>query len=123
MLKNNYIVNINSDGSRTYLKNGLYHRESGPAIVSSLDKNKYLNLGDEELYEKVFTTFSKQPHYLVNDGLWEYPVYLSLSTAYYLNGIEYSKEEFDAIKIKKELKEELNKNLDQNENLIKKTKI
>lgn len=115
MLENNYIVNIKSDGTSYYFKNGLLHRENGPAITNPIDKDKYFNLSDESLYIKEITS------HLEEDDLWEYPVYLFVPTSYYLNGIQYSKEEFTAIKLTKELAIELAQT--QETTQIKKTKV
>lgn len=111
MLKDNYVLSIKSDGTLYYFKNGLLHRENGPAIINSMDKGKDLNLSDESLYTKEITPYSKEATYLEDDELWEYPVYLFISTSYYLNGIQYSKEEFTARKLRKELAIELENQL------------
>jgi hypothetical protein len=119
MLKDDYIVYINRDNSRHYLKNGLFHRENGPAIIGSIDKDKYLNLGDEHFYKELCSIYPYEAYYHEEDDLWEYP--LSVPTRYYLNGIKYSKEEFYARKLQKELNQELSKKI--NFEQIKKTKL
>ena len=125
MLKDNYVVNIKSDGTSYYFKNGLLHRENGPAIINATDKEKYSNLLDESLYIKEITTHLQEATYLEEEDLWEYPVYLFIATSYYLNGIKYSKDEFVARKFRKELAIELENQLNHphNQTEIKKIKV
>jgi hypothetical protein len=121
ILTDNYVVNIKSDGTSYYFKNGLLHRENGPAITNPLDKDKYLNLSDETLYIKEITSHLQESTYLEEDDLGDSPVQLFIATSYYLNGMKYSKEEFIARKLKKELILELFHN--QGIVQIKKTKV
>jgi len=105
-IQDEFILNIHANGSRYYYKNGLIHRESGPAIINPLDKDKYFYTNDVNLYTTNLLPES-EPFYLKEDDLWEYPIYLSIRTSYFINGIEYSQKEFEARKLKKELDNEL----------------
>jgi hypothetical protein len=102
-----YVVYEERMGSRFYYKNGKLHREVGPAYTPWKLQYKYIDLGDQELYIKKYQDF-------VNEPLYSYEVQLSDKTIskrkvrpaephYYLEGIQYNKQEFDAIMLDKQL--------------------
>jgi hypothetical protein len=103
--KDKYYI-VESIYTLRYFKNGKFHREEGPAFFLKTDKNfnEYLSLGDEHLYqhkkkqtkkleeiEKLYISASRNYH----------------EELYYLEGVQYSKQEFYAIKTQKELDKEL----------------
>lgn len=104
-----YIVYIRKDGSRFYLKNKAFHRESGPAIVIAADKDRYSNLGDENLYKKSYKPIEWEENddnrHL--DKLMMFTYFFE--SQYALNGIKYSEQEFNAIMLNQQLQDELHK--------------
>ncbi len=120
-----YIVYVEETGNRFYYKNGKLHREAGPAYVPWREKDKYTGLSDQDLYKLKCTTYIEEPEYKLKyyidepmhgflDGSGK-PVkltgkqlekYLRVRPdypCYHLEGVEYKKEEFDAITLDKEL--------------------
>jgi hypothetical protein len=109
----------------TFLKNGLKHREAGPALFwrANKDKIKLLSLGDESLYEHKHIElesdridFYRRSEEMVN-----------LDTVYYyLEDKSYEKDKFD-LRIKEkeaeELFQELNKNQPEIQAQVKKPKL
>lgn len=103
-----YLCYIHEDETSRYYKNENLHREAGPAIVFSKDKEKYTNLGDEGLYKKTYEPVVSERE---EKTLISIVVYL-MSQAYndsefYLQGKKYSKEEFNIIMFKEKMDKEL----------------
>jgi hypothetical protein len=110
-----YLVYVKSNGMRFYCKNKDLHRENGPAIVSEQDNAEYEIL-DKHLYKEVAQPYAKWPHIKVEryKNLYTNIVFsTSCGPNYYLNGISYSKEDFDIIILKNKLEKELPYNLEQ----------
>jgi hypothetical protein len=115
----NNILDINQQPSSTetkyYYKNGKLHRELGPAIVHDNEKEKFLNLGDEHLYEEIY----------VDNGIGKYKTYFRIEEfrttivffqyIYHLEGKGYSEKEF--------LEKQLQRELPINHSLSKKNKL
>jgi hypothetical protein len=134
--ENNYVVEIINDDLYRYYKNGKLHREAGPAKFSSTNK-QYINLGDEHLYKikrvsdnnqindisKIFDQCLKispikgsSSHTTMSLVLENFN---NLLTAYYLDGVEYEKNEFDILKLQRDLSKELLETNKQNKPKIK----
>lgn len=106
----------------SFYLNGKYHREAGPASFWKEDEDKYINLGDEHLYTVVYSTLSQEEAQDM-DGMKGWSRHVAL---YYLNGINYDKDEFDCEIIKRnaeQLEKELNKSSIDNKLNIKNLKI
>lgn len=123
-MKNNELKDDNKlkDGmlvlpdSIVWLKNGILHREDGPAIEHKRgEKNWYFN-GKLHREDGPATEYS--------DGSYEYWLngilhredgpaifYINEETEWWINGIQYSENEFNKILEKKKLNEKLEKNL------------
>lgn len=127
--KDEYLVFVRYDKTRFYFKNRKLHREAGPAIVRPEDENKYTNLIDEELYKEV--TDSLVSEYGLDEEkiidlpngkvllILEEPMSYYLGSFYFLDGMQYKEQQFNAIKLRKELSEKLNQ-----QNLLeKKSKV
>jgi hypothetical protein len=134
--KDEYIFFINQFKTRFYYKNKRLHRENGPAVVISEDKDKYINLEDKDLYKEVFEPViqsipnnkeSNIKEYLIFDGIHfmntlpHRPGMIShyRFSIYYWDGTPYSKEQFEIIK----LKNELENNMIINESTETRTKV
>jgi hypothetical protein len=124
--KDEYLVYTRNDRTRFYYKNKKLHREAGPAVVIYEEYNKYLNLGDENLYKRTTESVEKtnSDDFLVEclpNGnfvvLKDPPIYY-LTSYYYLNGIEYTEQEFNAIILKEKLCKELAEK-DKEEKIVK----
>lgn len=100
-----YIVKkcYNGKGGFFYYKNGKLHREAGPAII--FPKLKDNDLGDDNLYkEEIVSTMNPYGYfaqYVVEDRYEKTPA------KYYIEGKPYTQKEFQEIKAKLELKNEL----------------
>jgi hypothetical protein len=131
-----YILKRGFGGSGAYFfyKNGLLHREVGPAIIFEETeeeyKNRFLNLGDEHLYKEEIINSKYPLDY--KEELFQEKVYIpSLKYAvdshivfsHYLNGKPYTPNEFKQIKVRLDLKNELNTELPNNHSNIKKPKV
>lgn len=105
-----------------YFKDGLLHRENGPAIISEKHKEQYLNLGDEDLYKP-----SQSGTSVIDDRLLAFILLSHAATPeinfYYLNGVHHTEEEFNSILDKKKLHKDLNNDLISNQNNSKKLKV
>lgn len=107
------------DGAYFFYKNGLLHREAGPAYISEeeIEENSsYLNIVDEGLYKKEIMEL-RWPDDFKEEIVFEKNYYRVLS--HYLFGQPYSEEEFNIIVAKNQL----DKNLDTNNTKQKKLKI
>jgi hypothetical protein len=130
MTKDTYIIKRtrNGTGACFFYKNGLLHRELGPAIVTLANRDDLLNLGDEYLYKEI-SIDSKFPndyipiYILENQCINDRMTQVYSIAVYYLNGQAYSKKEFNEAKIKLDLKKELDKELNIVQSNIKKTKV
>jgi hypothetical protein len=111
--KDEYI--IEDDGhSYTFKKNGRIHREEGPAYFSygNINKNEYLNLEDKYLYKfKQIPSDKRELLFESEMKRLKYELWQAGKIHYFLEGEEYSKEEFEKIKARKDLKNELSTEL------------
>lgn len=116
-----YVVYIRKDGTRFYYKNNKLHRESGPAIVISDDKDKYTKLDDDSLYEKTFQPVLvdvREDMYEVvkfpNGKIVTYETTMTfyIFSQYYLDGMKYSEKEFQTIKLKENMEKDLAEKLE-----------
>lgn len=119
-----YIFFINQYKTRFYYKNKKLHRGVGPAVVIFEDQDKYSHLEDLDLYNQVFEpVIAAHPNnkdlnikeYLVFDGIHfinELPhipgmiSHYRFST-YYWDGRPCSREQFEIIKLRSELENEM----------------
>ncbi len=121
-----YIVKICNksifdEGDYYFYKNGLLHREEGSAIILQFSTNKFKSLNDKDLYkEEIITNKFPQDYKFKYLEIGDSGV--SLAT-HYLNGIHYSQEQFEKIKEKLDLKNELNNELSITKNNTQKPKI
>lgn len=127
---NNYVVKKfgGANGDHFYYKNGLLHREAGPAILSRFKRRFFQNLGDEGLYKEEILQGNSPSDYEpeIITELSENIDNISdtmMVAIYYLEGQAYTSDEFKDIKAKLDLKKELYSELDSSSNSIKKAKI
>jgi hypothetical protein len=118
----------NGIGACFFYKNGLLHREVGPAVVTLANRDEFLNLGDESLYKETpidskFPNGYKPENIFVEDNIKGKNVLVYSIAIYYLNGQAYSYKEFEEAKIKLDLKKELDKELDTSQSNIKRSKV
>jgi hypothetical protein len=115
------------EGDFFYYKNGKLHREDGPAIVSQDDRriNKHAESSSEykivilkEVMPKDYT-----PQYIFEELRKSIISMVRRSAKYYLEGEPYSSKEFEEIKAKLELKDELSIELSSNTSNSKKVKV
>jgi hypothetical protein len=125
-----YIVKRTMDGTGAcfFYKNGLLHREAGPAIVTLSDRDTCLQLGDEHLYKEEsisgnFPEDYKFEYILENKYIDGRKAQVHTIPVCYLDGKPYSNEEFQEIKTKLDLKTELNSELPSIHSNNKKAKI
>ncbi len=97
---------LNGKGAYYYFKNGLFHREAGPAIIDFDDRHLFDNLLDQDLYEEEIIqkalpeNFEESMLSVKQNRMMDL-----LFVNYYLNGHPYTKEEFErTIRIKNEIK-------------------
>ncbi len=96
-----------------YFKNGLLHREDGPALVHFDDEANLIaymtdkdNIKDYSLYKEISNEEIDKKNI---------PAFVAFNlsylgqTCYYLKGSRYSKEEFEAVKLNNQLEIELPK--------------
>jgi hypothetical protein len=98
------------EGAYFFYKNGLLHREAGPAYISEeeIEENSpYLNIVDEHLYKKEILE-QRWPEDFKEEVLFKKDYYIVLSHS--LFGIPYSKEEFNILVLQNQLDKELNTN-------------
>lgn len=115
-MEDNYIVKIYKismvDKSDYYFyKNNLLHREEGSAILLGLTQKEFDRLKDRELYKKEFIPFKFPPGYSIKYFATKTPTVAIKAASYYLEGQPYKEEEFNNIKFKLDLKNELNNEL------------
>jgi len=112
--KNSYIIEFNGKDYRFFI-NGVAHREDGPAIFLAEEADKYLKY-DENIY--LIKEVPLENNY--NRSFISKMVSLTgKKEFYFLNDLQYEKEEFDRIILSAKLDAELpNKNIE-----IKKSKI
>jgi hypothetical protein len=123
--KDKYIIE-NDGHSYIFTKNGVRHREVGPAFFwhTNKDKNEYLNLEDKDLYKLKKIKLS-----MVDESLeYEMEVLRIMNgetnkVVYFLDGQEYSKDEFEKIKSIRDLKNQLGSELPIAQSHTKKIKI
>lgn len=110
MEKDQYVVRTINKFVCHY-KNGKLHREAGPAIYSLKAKSKYDDLEDKNLY---------QPSTILPFSIGNLPVSIGLNMGsqkeayYYIDGVSYTDKEFNSLLEKKDLKIELDTDLNQN---------
>jgi hypothetical protein len=126
---NEYIVKVYNDGSRYYYRNGLLHRETGPAILIPEDQKYFNESNDDHLYKEAiveedapYKIFNQKPIMYLPQPTGSFKRYHTMPV-YYLNGEGYSDEEFAKIKAKLVLKNELSIELPKTESNSKKLKI
>lgn len=116
-----YIIYINIAGSKFYYKNKKLHRENGPAYFCN--KNDDVHLLVEENYQEIIQnpfddqTRLSEKFQILNKDLWPF------SCQFFLEGVNYSEEDFIIISQKIKLKDELKENLVVNEKATKKIKL
>ena len=109
--KDEYTVKIciNKEFYRTdyyFYKNGLLHREAGPAILLGLNKVEFDKLEDNHLYKEELIFKRVPPGYECKYVRATPPAIAVVK--HYLNGIAYQTEkEFNIAKFNKELEQEL----------------
>ncbi len=114
-IKDEYLVYIDEGKTHRYYKNKKLHREAGPAYVCTIDVEKYTNLSDEDLYKKVYEPVvpkikGTQPLDINGEIFLIYSSPIKSTyygSYYYLEGIKYSKEDFEKIMFKNNLEKEL----------------
>jgi len=118
-IKDEYLTET-KDGIVFFYKNRRLHREAGPAAFLEKEKEQYLNLGDEYLYKP------NQSNKYIIDEISLLIIEVSIlkgDNIYYLEGKEYSKEEFTFILEKKMLYDELNEETSNSKIKEKKLKV
>lgn len=131
--KDEYLVYTKPVGTKLYYKNKKLHREAGPAIVIPEDLDKYSQLSDSDLYiptDQPVETITVKSNDEKRDASTKIttmkilkrrrsslPLIYSLEdpieynydffSSYWLEGKNYSKEEFTSIMLKKEMEQEL----------------
>lgn len=114
MSKDFYVVKKGSNGNGAYFyyKNGLLHREAGPAIVTVSNMEELTSLGDEYLYQEEILSTQFPEGYIVErqNEIQNINGNLTLVFAiamFYLEGKPYTQQDFEEIKSKLDLKNEL----------------
>lgn len=102
-----YVVFLRDDGYQFYFKNTSLHREYGPAIVIPNDKEKYSNLGDENLYKKVFSFKELIDNYGKDNFDTTLRMIRITDSYHYLNDKPISEEDFDKFLLKRDLENSL----------------
>lgn len=128
-----YILKKCSFGTGTYFyyKNGLLHREAGPAIVSAynisrIKPNKYPHLNDSHLYKQEIVNEIAPKNYIgiqITEEGQQGLCHEITDAVYYLEGEPYTKKQFEKVKEKLDLKNQLNVELPITQQIIKKTKV
>jgi hypothetical protein len=105
--KDEYIIEDNGV-NLIFKKNGLNHREDGPAIIWKTCKDKYPNEKEQKLYKIIIIDLKieKKDFFHISN----FTTHIIRST-YYLEGQHYTEEEFYKRKAKLDLKNELYKDL------------
>lgn len=109
-----------TNGIVLYFKDGILHREVGPAIFLEKDKDKYFALGDENFYNSIEWRNSLIPNLAILLFMKAAETWINY---YYLNGVMHKEEEFNSILDKKNLQKELLKELPIVSNQRKKHKV
>jgi hypothetical protein len=106
-----------------FYKNGLLHREEGPAVLLGLNEDSFYKIKGRKLYKEEFIPYKFPPGYEIKYVNSRSPAIKPAS--YYLNNEPYTEEEFNNIKSKLALKNELNNELpcSQSNTNTKKNKI
>lgn len=113
-MEDSYVVKICSTGQFElndyyFYKDNLLHRETGPAVILGLTKEKFDKLVDKELYKQELIQSKFPPGYQIKYVRVISPAIRVAS--YYLYNEPYTEEEFNKIKFTLELKKELNDEL------------
>ena len=98
-----YVV---EDDFIAHFKNGLLHREAGPAVYHIKLKDKYSNLEDKDLYSLKVLKVSPG-NIIIFYTLTKYYEDPDQVTTFYLEDKELTAKEFYSIKDQKELEQEL----------------
>lgn len=125
--KDEYLAYTRKDGTIFYYKNKKLHREAGPAIVIHEEFKKYTNLEDEGLYKKVTnpvivsSSNDFEIKTLPNGDfmVYERSITYYVGSSHYINGIFYSEQQFNAIKLKEYLDKTISKSEDKEETKTK----
>jgi nitrous oxide reductase len=119
--ENGYIIEDNGY-ILTFKKDGVIHRDAGPAVFWTKSKKtkNYLNLEDKNLYKIKIKELSPK-----EQDFWMVSMFHRNmeEVSYYLDGNMYSEEEFTNILKRKSLSDQLEKELPIRKNLTKKLKI
>lgn len=120
----NHIVKICNNGKKDcyFYKNGLLHRENGPAIVLGYLSDNLHKLEDLHLYQQKNIQEGFPSNYQIR-YLLESLEGDVVNAIYYLNGEPYTKQEFMDAKVILDLKNELSSELITNQSPIKKSKV
>lgn len=118
-----YIVYINDYQTRYYYKNGLLHRESGPAVIKRNEIELYQNLIDKQPYKEIMLNTYNAPKNYEGQFLPNENKLTWYTATHYLEGKPYSQKDFEEIKGKIDLKNELSSELTKNESKSKNLKI
>lgn len=105
--KDKYLVYVRDDKSRMYYKNDTLHREAGPAIIPAICMKDYVPLPDEKLYTEIFDAEEIKIKNTNKPARSVAPFLDYFVLEYYLEGIQYSEQEFNAITLNKKLEQEL----------------
>jgi hypothetical protein len=126
----NCVVKICYNGQKDcyFYKNGLLHREIGPAIIIGATKDDLINLEDSHLYKQEIIKAGFPPNYSIKFLLESMPGTTNSETqvvnaTYYLKGEPYTEEEFMEAKAKLDLKKDLDNELSITQLNPKKVKI
>ena len=107
--ENGYIIEDNGY-ILTFKKDGVIHRDAGPAVFWTKNKKtkNYLNLNDKNLYKIKIKELSPK-----EQDFWSISMFHGNmeDVSYYLDGTMYSEEEFDTILKRKNLSDQLQKEL------------
>jgi hypothetical protein len=117
--KDEYIIEDNGI-NLIFKKNGLNHREAGPAIIWKTCTDKYPNAEEQKLYKTVIKDLKIEKKDFLH--ISNFTTHIIRST-YYLEGQHYTEEEFYKRKAKLDLKNELCKDLPITDSDTRRTKV
>lgn len=112
---NEYVIKkcLNGEGTYFFFKNGKLHREAGPAVLTAKTRENLPQFGDEHLYKEEVLEERQPDNYktlffesVEGNG----SRIVSIAAYHYIEGEAYREEEFEIIKAKNDLENELNNN-------------